>query len=98
MQIQINGIVKEKPDGLTVQDLLESEEVERPEMVSVELNDHILFRIEFRERKLQEGDRVEFIYLMGGGADRTAGDLGSAVALRRRPESKEWHDAEEASF
>ncbi len=78
MQIHINGVLKEKPDGLTVQDLLESEEVERPEMVSVELNDRILFRIEFRERRLREGDRVEFIYLMGGGAALRfeAGDRG----------------------
>ena len=38
-----------------------------PEMVSVELNGQILKRAEFEQRILEEGDKVEFLYFMGGG-------------------------------
>ena len=39
-----------------------------PEMVSVEINGQILRRPEFDTTALKEGDKVEFLYFMGGGS------------------------------
>jgi thiamine biosynthesis protein ThiS len=36
-------------------------------MVSVELNETVLQRAEFKTTPLHEGDRVELLYFMGGG-------------------------------
>jgi sulfur carrier protein len=38
-----------------------------PDMVSVELNGKILKRSDFETTALNEGDKVEFLYFMGGG-------------------------------
>ena len=38
-----------------------------PEMVSVELNGEFLRREVFESTTLKEGDKVEFLYFMGGG-------------------------------
>ena len=39
-----------------------------PEMVSVEINGEILKRTEFETKALEDGDKVEFLYFMGGGS------------------------------
>ena len=52
---------------LTVSELLAEQNVKMPEMVSVELNGRILKRSEFENTTLNEGDKVEFLYFMGGG-------------------------------
>ena len=67
MKLQINGKETEIKDGANVTELLVEQQVKMPEMVSVELNDQILKREEFDATVLNEGDRVEFIYFMGGG-------------------------------
>ena len=66
MKIILNGKGEELKEGVTVSDLLVSKEI-RVEMVSVEVNDAILHRDAFSRTPLKEGDRVEFIYYMGGG-------------------------------
>ena len=66
MKIKINGKEEQLQDGISVADLLKSRKI-RVEMVSVELNDAILHRDQFPMASLKEGDRVEFLYYMGGG-------------------------------
>ena len=66
MNITINGKKELLQDGMMVSDLLTSRKI-RAEMVSVELNDAILHRDKFQATSLKEGDRVEFLYYMGGG-------------------------------
>jgi sulfur carrier protein len=44
-----------------------------PDMVSVELNGEILERSLFESTLLKEGDRVEFLYFMGGGSASRGG-------------------------
>ena len=39
--------------------------------VSVELNDAIVHRDQFAATQLKEGDRLEFIYYMGGGVEKS---------------------------
>jgi sulfur carrier protein len=68
MRIKVNGKDAETADGLTVGALLKEQKVEMAEYVSVQINDEILPRDEFETRVVREGDVVEFLYYMGGGA------------------------------
>ena len=62
MKITVAGNKKEYEDGITVAELIVKENVENPEYVTVTVND------DFETIKLNEGDAVEFLYFMGGGA------------------------------
>jgi thiazole synthase len=65
--IQVNGEERSAPDGLTVIGLLKELDI-RPDRVAVELNLQILERQEFEGSSLKQGDRIEVISFMGGGA------------------------------
>lgn len=67
MKITVGGEKKEVPDGLTVAELIELEQVETPEYVTVSVNEEFIDRSTFESRVLREGDEVEFLYFMGGG-------------------------------
>ena len=67
MKLTINGKEDNLAEGLTISQLLIAQEVKMPEMVSVELNGQILKRSEFESTTLNQGDKVEFLYFMGGG-------------------------------
>jgi sulfur carrier protein len=67
MKLVVNGTESNLAEGMTVNQLLIAQEVKMPEMVSVELNGQILKRPEFESTTLNEGDKVEFLYFMGGG-------------------------------
>jgi sulfur carrier protein len=67
MKLVVNGTESKLAEGLTVNQLLVEQEVKMPQMVSVELNGQILKRPEFESTTLNEGDKVEFLYFMGGG-------------------------------
>lgn len=68
MHLIINGETKEFPDNITVEELLEREEVETPQYVSVQINDSFVLREHFSDTQLKAGDRVDFLYYMGGGS------------------------------
>ncbi|MFH1881667.1 MAG: sulfur carrier protein ThiS [Planctomycetota bacterium] len=68
MNLVVNGKETNITDGLTVSQLLVQENVKMPDMVSVELNGQILKRTKFEETILKDGDKVEFLYFMGGGS------------------------------
>ena len=68
MKITINGEAKELKDGLSITELLVVENVEMPEMVSVQRNDEFLKQDEYKETIVKEGDDINFLYFMGGGA------------------------------
>ncbi len=67
MKLIVNGKEDNLAEGLTISQLLIEQEVKMPEMVSVELNGQISKRSEFESATLNEGDKVEFLYFMGGG-------------------------------
>ncbi|MCK8826150.1 sulfur carrier protein ThiS [Natroniella acetigena] len=67
MKIKVNGEEVEFETELTVSELLEKEDVEMPDMVSVELNGEILDRKDFATQVVEDGGQVEFLYFMGGG-------------------------------
>jgi sulfur carrier protein len=70
MKLTINGETRELPAEMSVTALLVHQQVKMPDMVSVELNGEILERQAFATTPLKDGDRVEFLYFMGGGARR----------------------------
>lgn len=67
MKITVAGEQKEYKDGLTVTELIELENVETPQYVSVSVNDDFVKSEEFQTHVLENGDVVEFLYFMGGG-------------------------------
>lgn len=71
MQVMVNG-VKEliAEEDLTVARLLAMKEVESPDMVSVQINGLIVDRQTYGTRTVSNGDEVDFLYFMGGGAFR----------------------------
>ncbi|MGN0680315.1 MAG: sulfur carrier protein ThiS [Oscillospiraceae bacterium] len=67
MNITVAGVKKEKADGLTVAQLIEQENVETPQYVTVTINDEFVESGAFATTTLKDGDSVEFLYFMGGG-------------------------------
>ena len=73
MKITVNG--KEKSydrTGVSVVELLSLEDVEGPEMVTVQVNGKFLNQERYKDTHINEGDRVEFLYFMGGGTRSSA--------------------------
>ena len=68
MQIIVNGKPTEATDNINVIELLKEQKVATPEYVSVELNGEILDREAFPDTIIKDGDTLEFLYFMGGGA------------------------------
>ncbi|MBQ3902627.1 MAG: sulfur carrier protein ThiS [Lachnospiraceae bacterium] len=68
MVITVGGNKKEVEDGLTVSKLIELENVETPEYVTVSVNEEFIDQEDFETHALKEGDEIEFLYFMGGGA------------------------------
>ena len=67
MNITVAGVKKEVADGLTVTALIQQENVETPQYVTVSVNEEFIERASFDNFVLKEGDEVEFLYFMGGG-------------------------------
>ena len=65
MQLKINGKSEEFLGG-SVLDLLNIKKIE-PQMVAVEVNDAMVEREQLAATQLKEGDRLEFLFYMGGG-------------------------------
>ena len=67
MILTIAGEKKEAPNDITVAALIEQENVETPEYVTVSVNEEFIERDSFDTYVLKDGDEVEFLYFMGGG-------------------------------
>jgi sulfur carrier protein len=65
MMVKING-KSEEIQGSVVMDLLKAKNID-PHMVAVELNDAMIERDHLGTTALKEGDRLEFLFYMGGG-------------------------------
>lgn len=68
MKIQANGQPVELEKELTVDELLKVQNVDMPEYVTVQVNNEFVSRADFQTFTVQNGDEVEFLYFMGGGA------------------------------
>lgn len=67
MTITVAGEKKEYREGLTLPELIELEDVETPQYVTVSINDEFVATEDKESTVLNEGDSVEFLYFMGGG-------------------------------
>lgn len=65
MQVTINGKPEEVQAG-SVLEVLKHKEVD-PHMVAVELNTQIVERDQLETTPVKDGDKLEFLFFMGGG-------------------------------
>ncbi len=66
IKIALNGKSNEIQSGTKVSDLLLKWKI-RPELVTVEINETILQKLDYESTEIKENDRVEFVFYMGGG-------------------------------
>jgi thiamine biosynthesis protein ThiS len=67
MHLTVNGKPRELDRPQTLREFLEAHNV-KPEMVAVEYNGDIIRRERYAEVHLKEGDKLEIIHMVGGGA------------------------------
>ena len=65
--IKVNGESQVVELPLTVEELIKQNNVENPELVSVQVNEEFLDRNEYAKRQVEEGDEIDFLFFMGGG-------------------------------
>ena len=66
-KIIVNGEVQEVQLPLTLTELIKQNDVQQPEIVSVQVNEDFADRSEWDGIEIKEGDTVDFLYFMGGG-------------------------------
>ena len=67
-KIYVNGDAQAVDLPLNVTELIKQLLVENPEMVSVQVNEEFAEREDWDKIQIKEGDKVDFLYFMGGGA------------------------------
>lgn len=65
--ITVNGESQEVNLPLSLTKLIKQNNVEQPDMVSVQVNDDFVDRTEWDGIQIKDGDNVDFLYFMGGG-------------------------------
>ncbi|WP_019543244.1 sulfur carrier protein ThiS [Selenomonas bovis] len=68
MKLTVNGEPLEIEKPINVKELLVDAKAEQPEYVTVELNGEFVDHSGFESTLVKDGDTVEFLYFMGGGA------------------------------
>ena len=67
-KIQVNGEAQEVQLPISLSELIKQNDVQQPEMVSVQVNEDFVDRSDWEKTQIQEGDSVDFLFFMGGGA------------------------------
>lgn len=67
-KIYVNGDAQEVSLPLNVSELISKNDVAQPDMVSVQVNEEFAEREDWDKIQLKEGDKVDFLYFMGGGS------------------------------
>jgi len=67
-KITVNGEKQEVQLPLSLTELIRQNDVQQPDMVSVQVNDDFVDRTEWDGLQVKEGDTVDFLYFMGGGS------------------------------
>lgn len=67
-QIIVNDEKQEVTLPFTLAELIKINKVFQPEMVTIQVNEDFVEREDYEKTQLKEGDRVDFLYFMGGGA------------------------------
>jgi sulfur carrier protein len=77
MQIFLNGENKIVPDNVTVRGLLEYLHIQQ-QRVAVEVNESIVKKDGYDSTVIKEGDSLEVVSFMGGGASNAECGMGNA--------------------
>ena len=68
MQLTINGERQQLDGGeWNLSRLLEAQQVQQPETVSVQVNGQFVAKEAYQSTRLKDNDEVDFLYFMGGG-------------------------------
>lgn len=67
-QIIVNDEKQEVSLPLTLAELIKINKVFQPEMVTIQVNEDFTEKEDYKKIQLKDGDRVDFLYFMGGGA------------------------------
>jgi thiamine biosynthesis protein ThiS len=67
LQLTVNGQVRGAPEGTTVAHLIDEMELD-PQRVAVERNGDVVPRARWASTRLEDGDRLEIVTFVGGGA------------------------------
>ena len=68
MNLTVNGKALSIDKSINLKELLTVAKAEQPDYVTVELNGEFVDHSGFETTFVKDGDKVEFLYLMGGGA------------------------------
>ena len=68
MKLTVNGEALEIEKSINVRELLAVAKADQPEYVTVQLNGEFVDHSGFDNTFVGDGDTVEFLYFMGGGA------------------------------
>ena len=66
MRIQINGELRDVPEGISLQTLLEHLSLSQ-QRVAVELDRHIVRRADWTATNINEDAKIEIVHFVGGG-------------------------------
>ena len=66
-KITVNGEAQEVQLPLSLTELIKQNDVQQPEIVSVQVNEDFVDRNEWDSIQMKEDDSVDFLYFMGGG-------------------------------
>ena len=67
-KITVNGQTQELKTEVSLIDLILSNNVSQPSMVSVQINGNFINRDEYETTIIKNGDEIDFLYFMGGGS------------------------------
>ena len=68
-KIYVNEEVQEVNLPLNLSELIKQSDIQQPEMISVQVNEEFAEREDWESIQLKEGDKVDFLYFMGGGSN-----------------------------
>lgn len=68
MNLTVNGKALSIDKSINLKELLTVAKAEQPDYVTVELNGEFVDHLGFETTFVKDGDKVEFLYFMGGGA------------------------------
>ena len=69
-KIYVNGDLQEVELPLNVTELIKQNNVQQPDMVSVQVNEEFAERDNWDSIQMKEGDKGDVLYFMGGGYRR----------------------------
>ena len=68
MKVAVNREPLELAGKININELLVAAKADQPEYVTVQLNGEFIDHSGFEDTFVKEGDTIEFLYFMGGGA------------------------------